>query len=143
VLPYRYYVRSFIYCVFINVKWDPCIENVVNSPVCVDSTSGKDVLQALSRVFAVVEAEDTMWNDVGILLAMAIIWKILKVVIAMMKLSKVASFINEHVSHLKRSTTPKKSTLSVPSASMEDIDTTQISASVDKIVTSEDLEFTA
>jgi hypothetical protein len=116
---------------------------VSNSPVCVNSTSGKDVLHALSRVFAVVETEDTLWTDIGILLAMAIIWKILKVVIAMMKLSKVASFVNENVSHPKPSKTQKVTKLSLPPASAENVVPSKSVTFVDKADTFEEIEFTA
>jgi hypothetical protein len=58
--------------------------------VCVDSSSGKDVLEALGVIFPVIESNNTNGFDIGIMLAIAMFWKILSILVILIKSSRVA-----------------------------------------------------
>ena len=91
VFPLGYYVRSFVYSIFINTEWEPCTGGGTQSAVCVNSSDGKDVLDALSRIFSVIESEDQLAQDLVIMLVIAMFWKIFTIVVIVVKTSKVAT----------------------------------------------------
>merc|ERR1712137_193205 len=90
VLPFSYYVRSFMYTIFTEATWETCTESAT-SAICVDSTDGKDVLDGLSRVFPLIESENKVALDIGIMIAIAVFFKIVSIVAIIYKTRKVAS----------------------------------------------------
>ena len=94
--------------------------------MCVNSTSGKDVLDALSRVFPVISSENTVARDIGIMLAIALFWKTLSILAIVMKTSKVApinskTVINGRAMIVKVGTVAAKPTSSPHSVVMPSI----------------------
>lgn len=79
ILPLPYCVRSVMYALLIDEEFEPCTESTT-SPVCVNSTSGADILDALAVAIPVVSSEETRWMDMLILLAIAIFFKIASIV---------------------------------------------------------------
>ena len=84
VLPYNYYIRSAMYLIFSESTWEPCTDPTT-SAVCVNSTNGLDVLEALNEVFPLVTTEDTYWSDIGFMLVLGVFWKIVAVITIMIK----------------------------------------------------------
>lgn len=77
IMPYSYYIRSVMYAIFTETTWDPCIqEENPEQPVCLDTTDGTAVLGGLSRVYPLMDTEDTFAEDIGILLALAVFYKV-------------------------------------------------------------------
>ena len=103
IFPLGYYVRSFVYSVFINLEWEPCTDSVSQSAVCVNSSDGKDVLDALSNIFPVIESENRILQDVGIMLAIAMCWKFLTIVVIVLKTTKVATIDGRNLSKVSGS----------------------------------------
>lgn len=91
ILPYGYYVRSFIYTSFTDATWEACTDPAGAGAVCVDSTDGLDVLDGLGRIFPLIESQDTVWQDVGIMVGIAVFFKIVSIIAIIFKTSKVAA----------------------------------------------------
>jgi hypothetical protein len=79
ILPFPYYVRSAIYAILIDHEFEPCTE-ATNSLVCVNSSSGADVLDELTILTPLISSEDTVVMDVLILLAIAVFFKIVYII---------------------------------------------------------------
>lgn len=94
ILPYSYYVRSAIYLIFTGETWEACTDPAT-SAVCVDSTDGLDVLAGLDRIFPLVSLEDNFWTDCLALLAIGLVWKIIAVVIIVVKSGRVSQIRDE------------------------------------------------
>ena len=69
--------------------FEPCVQPGF-SAVCVNSTSGLDVLDGMSRVFAVLETEDTVAADASILASLGCLFKIIYVAGVLYKTKQVA-----------------------------------------------------
>lgn len=67
-----------MYNLLIDTDFEPCIraENPLE-PVCEEPPTGENVLSALSKVFDVLSAENTMTVDALALLAQAVFFKLL------------------------------------------------------------------
>jgi len=90
-LSYSYYVRSITYSIFTSITWPVCIpEENPGQPVCVDSSDGKDVLDALSTMFYVSSSENRVAQDILSVLGMAFVWKALSIVAMLHATRKVA-----------------------------------------------------
>lgn len=89
VLPFGYYLRSTIYTIFIDADWAACTDPTTSS-VCVPSTDGKDVLDGLSVIFPVVESENRVGKDLLIVLAIAVFFKLVTIVIIIVRTKRVA-----------------------------------------------------
>lgn len=97
-MPYGYFVRSYIYVTFTNADWEACDPaSAGNSPVCVDSTDPGDIIEGIGRIYALIENEDQVWQDVGIILGLAMFWKILAVAAILISTGKVGKIHNEGV----------------------------------------------
>jgi hypothetical protein len=94
VLPYNYYIRSAMFLIFTESTWVPCTDPTT-SAVCVDSSNGADVLNALSFVFPLVTTENTFWSDVAYMLLMGLVWKVVGVSIIVMKSCRIARIRDE------------------------------------------------
>eukprot|EP00522_Entomoneis_paludosa_P008044 CAMPEP_0172450260 /NCGR_PEP_ID=MMETSP1065-20121228/8680_1 /TAXON_ID=265537 /ORGANISM="Amphiprora paludosa, Strain CCMP125" /LENGTH=636 /DNA_ID=CAMNT_0013202039 /DNA_START=29 /DNA_END=1939 /DNA_ORIENTATION=+ len=82
IMPYSYYVRSFMYNYFSNISFEACDPTVTfDQAVCVPAdqpdgtTSGLAVLESFSSVFPLLSTKDESAKDVGIILAMAFLYK--------------------------------------------------------------------
>lgn len=107
-MPYAYFVRSYMYTTFTNSDFEPCLDGASSAAaVCVPSEDGGDVLEALGRIFPVVENDDQVWQDIGIMLALAMFWKILSVCAILLNTRKVANF-SSHSSSGRRSKLSKE-----------------------------------
>jgi hypothetical protein len=95
IMPYGYYLRSSMYNFLQDTTWDACDPGTnTESAVCVTPPDGKEVLGGINLVYAIVDNEDTIAKDIGILLAIAFVYKFLYIVGVFYKTTKVAS-INE------------------------------------------------
>lgn len=94
-MPYSYYARSALYIQFTETNFKPC--DGLPQPVCVPAgADGKvdsgEVLDSLGRVFPLIESSDEVGKDMGILLAIAMVYKIGTILGIMVKSKKVAAF---------------------------------------------------
>ena len=91
IMPYSYYVRSVTYSIFSNASWEPCDPAASpNAAICVPSSDVHDVLDAFSRIFPLIENENHVARDVGILLAIAVVYKIMSIAAIVFKTRRVA-----------------------------------------------------
>jgi hypothetical protein len=58
--------------------------------VCVDSSDGEDVLRGLQNIFPLIETENQIAKDAGIILAIAMFWKLCSILCILLKTRKVA-----------------------------------------------------
>jgi len=95
-MPYAYFVRSLIFSLFSTNPWEPCTDPTIGA-VCSPSGDGQDILEQVgNRVFPLVEPEDTFAVDVGIMLCIGVVFKIIYILTVVMKAnqaSKVAPAI--------------------------------------------------
>ena len=91
-MPFSYYLRAQMYNLLIDTTWNFCdpANNVNQSPVCVPSTTGEAVLQGIGLSYPVIEATDTYWEDFGVMIAIAIAYKVLYIVGVYVKGSRTA-----------------------------------------------------
>lgn len=89
--PIAYYMRSSSYIYLHEIQWDQCEGGPLQSgqPVCVASGDPIEVLQRMSTVYSVIEDEDTVARDIGILLVIAVVLKIVFFVGVLHKTSRV------------------------------------------------------
>jgi hypothetical protein len=89
IMPYSYYARSAVFVLFEQMTFEPCTDPL-SSAVCVNSTSGLDVLDGLGRIIPLYSSEDEVNFDLGILVVIGLFYKILYVVGVLYKTSIVA-----------------------------------------------------
>lgn len=58
--------------------------------MCVDSSDGEDVLRGLQNIFPLIETENQIAKDAGIILAIAMFWKLCSILCILLKTRKVA-----------------------------------------------------
>jgi len=76
--PFSYYIRSMFYLLFSGVTFDSCkSEFTPLEPICVESGSGSDVIDALNKILPLFENKDSFMNDIGVLVVMLVIFKAL------------------------------------------------------------------
>jgi hypothetical protein len=96
IMPFSYYVRSSMYNFLENTTWSLCDPDdpaqVEASAVCVSPPTGKNVLGGLSLVYPVIDTDDTIWQDIGCLLAIAVVYKVIYVIGVVVKARKVTKF---------------------------------------------------
>jgi ABC-type multidrug transport system ATPase subunit len=90
IMPYAYYLRSSMYNYLKDTTFDSC-EPGTSAGVCVQSTSGSDVLGGINLVYNVVENEDTISADIATLIGIAIFYKILYIIGVVYKSSRVTT----------------------------------------------------
>ena len=91
VMPYSYFIRSMIYSTFNAITFEPCTEASGGfGAVCIPETDGIAVLGELSRVFPLLDTKNRFVEDVGILLAIALFYKLVSIVMIITKSRKVA-----------------------------------------------------
>jgi Ni/Fe-hydrogenase subunit HybB-like protein len=89
IMPFSYYVRSSTYVLFEHMTFEPCTDSKT-SAVCVDSTSGLDVLDDLGRVVGLYSADDQVVFDLGMLIVIGVFYKLWYIVGVLYKTSVVA-----------------------------------------------------
>lgn len=94
IMPFNYFVRSAIFEIFTSTTFEPCTD-VTKSAVCVDSTSGSDVLAGLGRVIPLFTTDNQTAKDIGVLVAIGAFYKILYVVGVFYKTSQVTKFVDK------------------------------------------------
>jgi hypothetical protein len=91
IMPFSYYARSAVYVAFDAMTFEPCTVQG-NSPVCVDSSNGLDVLDGLGRVMPLVSSEDTVITDLIVLIVIGAVWKLFYIVGVVYKTTRVSKF---------------------------------------------------
>jgi GTPase SAR1 family protein len=94
ILPYGYYIRSFVYTIFVQAEWQACTDQSTAGAICVDSTNGKDVLDALSRVLPLLSSENQVTKDMGIILAISLVFKLASIGAILIRSKRVANLQN-------------------------------------------------
>ena len=89
IMPYSYYVRSAVYTYFADATFEACTEQGF-SAVCVDSTSGLDVLDGLGKVVPLFSSKDEVASDLGVLMAIGAFYKITYIVGVLYKSGQAA-----------------------------------------------------
>lgn len=76
-----------------DAPWEKCTAGSESGqPICVEDGDPMKVLNAMSAVYSVVDSENTIARDIGIILVMAVFFKILFVIGVIYKTKQVASF---------------------------------------------------
>jgi hypothetical protein len=88
-LPFSYYLRSFIYAIFIDADFEECTVRTIGA-ICTNSSSGADILDETSVLFPLVSSEDTFLQDVLIMLAIAAFFKLCYIIILIRKAGRRA-----------------------------------------------------
>jgi hypothetical protein len=66
-----------VYSIFIGDEWEACTDSGAPGAFWVNSTDGKDVLEdGLGHIYPVIESENTVAQDIGAMLAIAMFWKL-------------------------------------------------------------------
>lgn len=94
IMPYSYYVRSAVYEQFTSTTFEPCVGSTVSS-ICVNSTSGTDVLQELSYVIPLFSTENQTVQDIAILILIGAVYKVLYLIGVFYKTSQFTKFVDE------------------------------------------------
>jgi len=91
-MPFSYYLRSQMFNLLIDTTWSECSpeNNVQQSPVCVMPNTGESVLGGIGLSYPQIEAKDTYWQDFGVMVAIAVFYKILYIVGVYVKSSRTA-----------------------------------------------------
>lgn len=96
IMPFSYYVRSAMYNFFSETTWDTCDPDTnTESAVCVEPPTGKNVLGGINLVYGIVENNDQVVQDIGILIAIAFGYKILYIIGVVYKTTRVSQFHND------------------------------------------------
>lgn len=90
-MPYSYYVRSSMYQLFSRSTFEACVNSLEDSAVCVDSTSGLDVLEGLRKVYPLMSTKDNTARDAAIMIAIGLFYKLLYVVGMIFKTRQVTA----------------------------------------------------
>lgn len=78
--------RSMFYLLFSGVTFDSCkSEFTPLEPICVESGSRPDVIDALNEILPLFENKDSFMNDIGVLVVMLVAFKTLFIVGIVMK----------------------------------------------------------
>lgn len=92
ILPFSYYLRSATYIILNNAKWEPCLLGPASpQPVCVADGDPIKVLDRMSSVYSIVDSENTTARDIGVILLIAVFFKVLYVAGVIYKTRRVAS----------------------------------------------------
>jgi hypothetical protein len=79
IMPYSYFLRATMYNALEATEFSSCdtTQDIVPA-ICFpdDPTSGRQILVGLNRVLPVIEDDDTVMQDIGILLLMALFFKV-------------------------------------------------------------------
>lgn len=94
IMPYSYYVRSSTNELFPATTFEPCTDPLT-SAVCVNSSNGKDVLAAMTRVVPLITADRQTYQDVVVLIAIGIFYKVLYIIGVLYKTSQSTKFQNK------------------------------------------------
>jgi hypothetical protein len=94
IFPFSYYIRSQMYNLLIDTTWVPCdpANNTANSPVCEPFPSGAKILDGIGLSFPVINSENTYWQDIATIIALALVFKIGYIVGVYLTTSKVSKF---------------------------------------------------
>jgi hypothetical protein len=91
IMPFSYYVRSAMYNFLAETTWDTCDTDAnTESAVCVTPPDGKKVLEGINLVYGIVENNDTVVQDIGIMIAIAFAYKILYIIGVVYKTTRVS-----------------------------------------------------
>lgn len=91
-LPFSYWLRSAAYINMHDSTWDKCIGGLASGQaVCVESGDPIEVLNQIGTVDSVIEGKDTVVRDIGVILAIALAFKIAYIVGVIVKTGKVAA----------------------------------------------------
>eukprot|EP00039_Didymoeca_costata_P007507 m.100634 g.100634 ORF g.100634 m.100634 type:complete len:545 (+) comp13715_c1_seq2:2-1636(+) len=87
VLPLRYNIRSFVYNEFHDATFEACTGQGIcfGDPNVNGTQSGDDVLDSISNIMEVFSSKDTIGEDIGIVLGIALFLRIVHVVFLYMK----------------------------------------------------------
>jgi hypothetical protein len=84
-------VRASMYNYLKDTTWDTCdVLANTESAVCVDPPTGKNVLEGLGLVYAVVENDDTIVQDIACMIAIAAAYKVLFIIGVVYKSTRVS-----------------------------------------------------
>jgi len=89
IMPFSYYLHAQMYNVLIDSTWSPC-DTPETSPVCVSPPTGPNVLQGIGLSYPLIDVKDTYWEDLGIIVAIAIVYKLLYIAGVYLKSSRSA-----------------------------------------------------
>ena len=94
ILPFSYYIRSALYNFLHDTTWEPCFPDQIEGPeppVCVPPpATGTAVLTEMGRVYPVIEADDSMAFDLGIMLVIAGFFKLTYILGVFVKTSQAS-----------------------------------------------------
>eukprot|EP00039_Didymoeca_costata_P000872 m.47690 g.47690 ORF g.47690 m.47690 type:complete len:632 (+) comp10525_c0_seq2:112-2007(+) len=87
ILPLRYSVRSLVYNEYIDATFEACQPTGIcyGDPTVNGTQSGSDVLNSLGNIMEVITNENTILLDIGIVLGIAVVFKLIHMVLLVNK----------------------------------------------------------
>ena len=92
IMPMKYTIRTMVYSDFIHSEYDSCDKNKYEGELCFGQ-DGDDVLDNLGKVMPLITSKDHSLEDIMILLAMAVFYKLIYVVILITKSRAVTTIV--------------------------------------------------
>lgn len=89
ILPFSYYLRSAAYLLMHDADWNNCTTGADSQAVCVEDGDPIKVLDSLHNVYGVVDSEDTYAQDIVVILAIGLFFKLCYVVGVVVKTRRV------------------------------------------------------
>lgn len=94
IMPFSYYIRSAMYNSLHDTTWEYCNRaDNPGQPVCVTPPTGDLVLEAIGKTYPIIENNDQIVKDLGIMLAIAAFWKLCYIVGVVVKTSKSSKIL--------------------------------------------------
>ncbi|CAB9519407.1 Putative white-brown complex homolog protein 30 [Seminavis robusta] len=92
ILPFSYYLRSATYTYLHDIEWDKCVGGPsAGQPICVPSGDPTEVLNSMTFIYSVVDAEDHYLRDIIVILGIAGVFKIVYLIGVFYKTRRVAA----------------------------------------------------
>jgi hypothetical protein len=96
ILPFSYYIRSCTYINMHDATWDKCTGGAESGQaICVESGDPIEVLDQLSQIYSVVDSQDHVSRDMLVILALALVFKVLYVIGVYVKTHRVAAIMSD------------------------------------------------
>lgn len=92
IMPLSYYARTAVFQVFKHTTFDACTGDDPEFAVCVNSTSGLDVLDGLGKVVPLFSSDDETVFDIMIMIVIGLAYKVLYIAGVVYKTRKASRF---------------------------------------------------
>mmetsp|Transcript_5277 Transcript_5277/g.6906 ORF Transcript_5277/g.6906 Transcript_5277/m.6906 type:complete len:638 (-) Transcript_5277:161-2074(-) len=93
VMPYQYFMRSFVYNYFIETDWDSCDPDVnTEQAVCLNTTDAVLIMNDFGRIYPLIESDDNTGFDIVIIIVIGVVFKLFYIIGVIMKTNQASKF---------------------------------------------------